>query len=245
MKKIPYIKIPITDMYAYLAPCTPQTKGEILQAILAFGMYQTWPNLALDPVAQQAYSIVKQLIEREVESYQKFCKEQKQKIKKYWNKKQNNDDTTVLPGRNNQLKQEQELKQETKPKQEQEEINTPIPPMPPSAQGESTCPGDFQKNSTHNPRLLAFANQVLACYEANVKTDIQKSIWLRKNRRHLRDILNFCGADITLALRTIRVCILHLKQAGLSGGYAAVCRHLPDYAAQAQQELEEEYGYTK
>lgn len=47
--KIPYIKIPITDMAAYLAPCPPETKGKIFEAVLSFGMYQTWPDLALDP----------------------------------------------------------------------------------------------------------------------------------------------------------------------------------------------------
>ena len=109
--KIPYIKIPITDMVAYLAPYPAETKGKIFEAVLSFGMYQTWPALALPSQAQQAYLIVQQMIEREVKSYQKFCKEQKSKAKKLWNKKQNNDEAAALPPRQCQSKQETKQKQ--------------------------------------------------------------------------------------------------------------------------------------
>lgn len=236
--KIPYIKIPITDMAAYLAPCSAQAKGQILEAVLAFGMYQTWPELALDAAQQQAYQIVQKLIEREIKSYKKFCKEQKSKIQKYWAQTKNADDTTVLPARNNQTKQEQ------KQKQEQENNRTPIPP---TGQGVQTS-AFVCSNPTQDPkqqRLLEFAEQVRLHYEAAVKTPEQSRIWLRQNRRHLRDIFEFCGRDTTLALRTIEKCVLRLKQAGLAGSYGAVCRNLPDYFAQAKAELEEEYGYTK
>ena len=238
-------------MYAYLAPCTPQTKGEILEAILTFGMYQTWPNLALDPAAAQAYNIVKQLIEREIESYQKFCKEQKQKAKKLWDKTSNHAQAVAMPPRQCQTKQKQELKQETKPKQEAKQENTLLlTAQACAAQDASNFSGE--KETTHQPpdesaknQLQTFANEVIKHFEAHVQTDAQKSVWFRRNCRCLKDILAFCGQDNKLALQTIYECIMRLKKDGLSGGYEAVCRNLPEYYAKAKSTLEEEYGYTK
>ena len=128
----------------------------------------------------------------------------------------------------------------TRNKPEPENINTPIPP---TSQGEQVS--SFSQKELEKTRLWAFANEVVKHYEASVQTEEQKAIWFHKNRRQLRDIFEFCGKDTTLALRTILKCIERLKGAGLSGGYAAVCRNLPDYYTQAKQELEEEYGYTK
>lgn len=110
--KIPYIKIPIADIMAYLGPFSFETKGKIFQAILDFGLYQEWSDLELSDREQIGYSNVKEIVENEIKSYKKFCKEQKQKIKNYWQKNQNTDDTNVLPQRNNQTetKTEAELK---------------------------------------------------------------------------------------------------------------------------------------
>ena len=110
--KIPYIKIPIADIMAYLGPFSFETKGKIFQAILDFGLYQEWADLELPEREQIGYSNVKEIVENEIKSYKKFCREQKQKIKNYWQKTKNSDDTNVLPPRNNQAetKQETELK---------------------------------------------------------------------------------------------------------------------------------------
>ena len=234
--KIPYIKIPITDMYAYLSPLPAQNKGQILEAILYYGMYQQWPSLTLTPQQEQAYCIVQEMIEREIKSYKKFCKEQKQKIKKYWAENKNTDDTNVLPPCQNQAKQKQETKTDT------ENINTSTAPTQP-AQEESLF--KLPKKLPNKTKLQQFSNQVLEQFESTVQTREQKGIWFRRNCRCLSDILGFCNQDITLALQTIRVCILRLKKAGFSGGYEAVCRNLPEYAAQAQKELEGEYGFTQ
>ncbi len=231
--KIPYIKIPITDMAAYLAPCNVQEKGLVFQAVLEFGMYQTWPALSLHPPAQQAYTMVQEIIEKEIKNYKKFCKEQKQKIKNYWQKNQTADDTTVLPDRNNQTKQE--TKPEANP--ELKNIYTPIPPGAQPAQGGSTRVfSDREKE-----HFKHFAGQVVKHFEAALVTEEQKRIWFRRNKRALRDIFDFCGQDETLALRTIRTCAQRLQESGLTGGYQAVCRNLPDYYEQARKELEKEY----
>ncbi|MBO4675252.1 MAG: hypothetical protein J5601_04105, partial [Elusimicrobiaceae bacterium] len=109
---IPYIKIPIADIMAYLGSFSYETKGKIFQAVLDFGLYQEWANLELSEREQIGYSNVKEIVENEIKSYKKFCREQKQKIKNHWDKIKNYDDTNVLPLRNNQAetKTEAELK---------------------------------------------------------------------------------------------------------------------------------------
>lgn len=107
--KIPYIKIPIADITAYLSPFSFEVKGKIFQAILNFGLYQEWADLELSEREQIGYSNVKEIVENEIKSYKKFCKEQKQKIKSYWQKNKIADDTNVLPQRNNQAETKAEL----------------------------------------------------------------------------------------------------------------------------------------
>ena len=233
--KIPYIKIPITDMYAYLAPYPAQTKGQIFEAVLHYGMYQNWPALDLPPNQTQSYCIVQQMIEREVQSYKKFCKEQKQKAKKLWDEKQNTVEAVAMPGRQCQSKQETKQKQEAK--QELENINTLTAQAQP-AQGASVL--SQKKKERQKTLLQQFSNAVLENFESAVQTNEQKHIWFKRNCRCLRDILNFCNQDIPLALQTIDVCIRRLEKAGLTGGYEAVCRNLPEYMVRAQQELEEQ-----
>ena len=155
--KIPYIKIPITDMYAYLAPYPAQTKGQIFEAVLHYGMYQNWPALDLPPNQTQSYCIVQQMIEREVQSYKKFCKEQKQKAKKLWDEKQNTVEAVAMPGRQCQSKQETKQKQEAK--QKQENINTSTAQAAP-AQTESALVA--QKNSTLKPCCSSLATKSLS-----------------------------------------------------------------------------------
>ena len=236
--KIPYIKIPITDMYAYLAPYPAQTKGQIFEAVLHYGMYQTWPALDLLPNQTQAYYIVQQMIEREIQSYKKFCKEQKQKIKKYWNKTKNTDDTNVLPPRNNQSKQEtkQETKQKQEAKQEQENINISLTARAKAAQGER----DFSFGNPKKALPAGFVDPVIARFESAVKTPAQKRIFIKNNARYLQDILDFCDHNIPLALQTINVCAERLAKGGVTGGYSAVCRNLPEYYEQAKVRLAEQ-----
>lgn len=100
--KIPYIKIPIADVSAYLAPYSFDIKGKIFQAVLNFGLYQKWDDLELPEHAQLGYTAVQEIVENEIKSYKKFCKEQKQKIKNHWEKIKSADDTNVLPERNYQ-----------------------------------------------------------------------------------------------------------------------------------------------
>lgn len=221
--KIPYIKIPIADISAYLAPFDNETKGKIFQAVLDFGLYQQWADLELPERAKIGYTAVQEIVENEIKSYKKFCKEQKQKIKNHWQKIKNTDDTNVLPVRNNQTKTKTEYinKLLTAPK-----VAERAPSLPKKL-------NDLQK----------FSNAVIENFETNVQTPEQKRIWFKRNCRCLTDILTFCGKNIPLALGAIEACVVRLQKANLSGGYEAVCRNLPEYMAQAQKDnLEANYA---
>ena len=123
-------------------------------------------------------------------------------------------DTDTETETDTETKTETETNTETKT--ETENIITTAP----SAQGRGSL-------------LPRFAAHVLACFEPEVQTPAQKRIWYKRNVRCLKDILEFCGQDTVLALQTIHECLVRLEKAGLSGGYEAVCRHLPEYYAQA------------
>lgn len=87
-------------------------------------------------------------------------------------------------------------------------------------------------------QLEAFAREVARRFEPHVKSQAQHAVWLKRNARCLRDIWQFCGQDTALALQTIAACQERLHQAGLSGGYEAVLRNIPQYYAQARQAMQ-------
>lgn len=89
------------------------------------------------------------------------------------------------------------------------------------------------------PLPAEFVDQVLARFEESVQTSQQRRIFVKNNASNLKDILEFCDHNIPLALQTISVCVRRLQQGGVTGGYAAVCRNLPEYYDKAKKELEE------
>lgn len=95
--------------------------------------------------------------------------------------------------------------------------------------------GQLKPNPKLN-KLQNFSNAVLAEFE-NLETKDQIAVWFKRNCRCLTDILRFCGGDIPTALETIRVCVERLEKAGLTGGYEAVCRNLPEYYQAAKKRL--------
>lgn len=218
--KIPYIKIPIADITAYIAPFSFEAKGKIFQAVLDFGLYQEWADLELSEREQIGYAEVREIVENEIKSYKKFCKEQKIKAKKLWNKKQNHDGAGALPERHSQAEAETEAKTET-------ERNKQLTAAPAAGQ---------ERPKPKLNKLQEFSNAVIAEFE-ELETKEQIAVWFKRNCRCLTDILKFCGGDIPLALEAVRVCVERLEKAGLSGGYEAVCRNLPEYYHEAKKRL--------
>ena len=240
--KIPYIKVYTADLLALSRNVTPEQLGEALLGICE----QAFENSTLyQPQTARETALFEMLTQWKEES-QSALEQHKKKMKKArslrWTKKENSvgqslkNTNAVTVAQHTETETNTETDTETEP--ETENINTPTPP---TAQGEQ----EMGEKKSSNPQLRAFAAQVIERFEAHVQTPAQQRIWYHKNRRHLRDILEFCGQDITLALQTIEECILCLKKEGLTGGYAAVCRNLPEYYAQAKRKLEEAYGYTK
>lgn len=95
--KIPYIKIPVADVAAYLAQFPVESKGAIFQAVLNYGLYQRWDVLELPEHLQSGYAAVQEIVENEIKNYKKFCKDQKEKAKKLWSKKQISDEAAAMP----------------------------------------------------------------------------------------------------------------------------------------------------
>lgn len=242
--KIPYIKIPIADIYAYLAPLDDASKGQIFNAVLEFGLYQNWADLELSEAGQKSYTAVKEIVENETKNYKKFLKMQKEKIKKRWEKNEFSDGTAVCT-RNNKTEAETEAETETdinKLLTAQQSCAGPEPEKiktGPVKKSETPLFGGdrFLKKKRELNHLQRFSNEVLAQYEEPMD-DVQKGIWFKRNARCLTDILNFCGKDIPFALATIGECADRLQKAGLSGGYEAVCRNLPEYFAEAKKKTE-------
>lgn len=220
--KIPYIKIPIADVSAYLAPFDNETKGKIFQAVLNYGLYQKWDEIELNEKGQIGYTAVQEIVENEIKSYKKFCKDQKEKIKKHWEKVKSTDDTGVLPQRNNQT--------ETKTETETEYIKRHTAAKPQTVPDVPKKLNDLQK----------FSNAVIENFEPDLKTDAEIGIWYKRNCRCLSDILNFCGKDISLGIATIDACLERMEKAHIVGaGYEAVCRNLPYYREEGRKRLHE------
>lgn len=219
--KIPYIKIPIADVSAYISSFSDEAKGKILQAVLDFGLYQEWADLELSEREKIGYAAVQEIVENEIKSYKKFCREQKNKAKKMWDKKQNHDEAAAMPNpKFTKCQTETEAKAET-------DIN--------KQHTAALAAGQVKPNPKLN-KLQNFSNAVLAEFES-LETKDQIAVWFKRNCRCLTDILRFCGGDIPTALETIHVCVERLEKAGLTGGYEAVCRNLPEYYQAAKKRL--------
>lgn len=219
--KIPYIKIPIADVSAYISSFSFEAKGKILQAVLDFGLYQEWADLELSEREKIGYAAVQEIVENEIKSYKKFCREQKNKAKKMWDKKQNHDEAAAMPDSvSSKCQTETETKAET-------DINKQHTAAP--AAGQVSPKPKLNK-------LQEFSNAVLAEFE-ELETKDQIAVWFKRNCRCLSDILKFCGGEIPVGLAVIRVCVERLEKAGLSGGYEAVCRNLPEYYHEAKKRL--------
>ena len=202
---------------------TASQAGEVIQAIFAHVHKRAIPAFS-SPEAHITFKCIQKDITFDINKYQKVCEKRKASAEKRWTAR-NAKKCKCIHNEDEEIRRD-------------ENINTPIPPTSQGAQ--TVCEKEFS-----NPGLEAFAAQVIEHFEANVQTPVQRRIWYHKNRRHLRNILEFCGQDIPLAFQTIKECILYLKKEGLTGGYAAVCRNLPDYYAQAKQKREESYGYNR
>ena len=238
--KLPYVKLYTADLLAASRHLTAQQLGEALLGICE----QAFENATdYQPETAREQAFFEQLLCWKNEAEQSYKQRKKagrkggrvtgQKSKKIVGSE------IKIPASSTTLKQT-ETDTETETETETENNITPIPP---TAQGENIRSlsgkekelAEFARQADKG--LSEFARRVAKRFEENVRTEDQHRIWFHKNRRKLKDIWEFCGKDIPLALQTISVCARSLEKAGLTGGYAAVCRNLPEYMFRAQQEL--------
>ncbi len=193
--------------------------GEVIRAIYAYVNGREVPLFA-DAATQIAFQCIQKDLVFDLDKYKKVCEKRKQSAQKRWTKKH--------AKKCKSIHNEDEDDDEDEEMRREENISTA---QPTPAQGESASSLSSPKTTLHR-----FGAKVLEHFEPPLNAT-QQEIWFKRNARCLRDILRFCEENIPLALQTIDVCLARLQQAGLTGGYEAVCRNLPEYLEKARTQM--------
>lgn len=207
-----------------VAKLSDKQAGVLFKAIFRYVAAHEKPESLNDSAVVMAFDFICQDLDYNAARYAEVCQKRKEAINKRWHGIEKN--TNLYNSLHNEVDNEVDVEVEV----ENENINT-FTAQPRAAQGVSTF--------LTNPKtpLQRFALRVLEHFEPHVKTMDQKIVWFKRHCRELRDILRFCGENITLALQTIDVCLTQMEKSGLSCGYAGVLRNIPEYYAKAQEQL--------
>ena len=244
--KIPYLKIYPADVLAMSRNLTTDQLG---QAVLGICEQAFQNDTAYQPQThneEQFFELLTHWKEEAQEALQSQHERMKKARKKRWVKPKNTVGQSLMDAGSEWVSQqpETETKPETEPHPQTEpetEKNILTAAQPGPQEAGKTSWGD-KEHKLSQTLLQVFAGEAAERFEPEVKNPQQFQIWFKRNARCLRDILNFCSQDIPLALQTISVCAYRLQKAGLTGGYEAVCRNLPEYYAAAKVELEEDHA---
>ncbi len=236
--KIPYVKLYTADLLAASRYLTAQQIGDAILA-LCESAFENDTAYTPDTAREEAFfNMLLNWKEEAQRAYKQNKKVAQKAARARWKKQAvSGDAPSISSACTTPLCQtETETKTETEPNTETENINI-FTAQPKAAQSNPTL-----SPAKKLPLPAEFVDQVIERFEKPIETDTQKHIFLKRNARCLKDILDFCDHNIVLALQTISVCARRLQQAGFSGGYEAVCRHLPEYYDKAKKELTEQ-GY--
>lgn len=227
-----------TRLEPIVAKLSDKQAGVLFKSILKYAANGTSATLE-DSAVDIVFEVVRQDIDYTSAKYADVCKKRKEAVQKRWAEKQKNrKNTNVFKSIQNDTNAYKRVHNDNDVDNDND-IHTSI----------NTCENNNKlltatKAADSKPKskrelndLQKFSNAVLERFE-DPMDDVQKGIWFRRNCRNLSDILNFCGKNISLGLETISVCVERLQKAGLSGGYEAVCRNLPEYMAQAKKKVE-------
>ncbi len=234
--KIPYIKIYTADLLAASRYLTSEQLGDAILGVceLAFENKTVYePNT---PREKDFFEMLLQWKEEAKNLYKQNKSIARRAARCRWKKDSVSDGTPSIIHTTTPTTYQTETKTETKTETETENINTLTAPLNAAQEARAVS---FKKTGKLGPLSMEFVEQVLARFESAVQTPAQKCIFVKRNARCLKDIFDFCDQDITLALQTISVCVRRLQKAGLTGGYEAVCRNLPEYYEKAKAELAE------
>lgn len=247
MRTPAFLKFYGKDMFIFTTGLKNSEKAAIFDGIIHLNIYGFWPEkikklCEKNENFSKNFQKISELFSKNLENYEKICERNLQNAKGKSLKNKENQNPVATQPFNTETEAETEAEDNkllTAPQkngagQEPEKIKTE-----PVKKSETPLFGGdrfLKKKRELNP-LQQFSNEVLAQYEEPMN-DVQKGIWFKRNCRCLADILNYCGKDIPLALATIGECADRLQKAGLSGGYEAVCRNLPEYYAEAKKKTE-------
>ncbi len=231
--KIPYIKIYTADLLAVCRKLTDEQLGSAVLGICEQAFENDTAYLPDTPQEERLFALLTQWKDEALESYEQNKKKMKKARSARWKKQENVVGKSLRNmfegGIAQQTDTETDTETETETKTETETENISLTAQAPAAQGERA----------KTPLPAEFVDRVIERFEQAVATPAQREIFVRRNARCLKDILGFCDHNISLALQTISVCARRLEQGGVSGGYEAVCRNLPEYYEKAKQELQE------
>ncbi len=234
--KIPYIKIYTADLLAVCRKLTDEQLGSAVLGICEQAFENDTTYLPDTPQEERLFALLTQWKDEAQKSYLQNKKVSQKAAKARWQKKSVSGGASSIVAGHNQPKCQTETETETKTETETETDteteteNISLTAQAPAAQGERA----------KTPLPAEFVDRVIERFEQAVATPAQREIFVRRNARCLKDILGFCDHNISLALQTISVCARRLEQGGVSGGYEAVCRNLPEYYEKAKQELQED-----
>lgn len=239
--KIPYIKLYTADLLAVCRKMTDEQLGSAVLGICEQAFENDTAYLPQTLQEERLFGLLTQWKDEAQQSYQQNKKKMKKARSSRWKKPENivgqslsnTTEGIVTQQTDTETETDTETDTETEAETEAETETISLTAQAPAAQGERAV---FEKKT---PLPAEFVDQVIARFEQAVTTAVQKEIFVRRNARCLKDILSFCDHDIPLALQTISVCARRLAKGGVSGGYEAVCRNLPEYYEKAKQELQE------
>ena len=223
--KIPYIKIYTADLLAVCRKLTDEQLGSAVLGICEQAFENDTAYLPDTPQEERLFALLTQWKDEALESYEQNKKKMKKARSARWKKQEN----VVGKSLRNMFEGGIAQQTDTETDTETETENISLTAQAPAAQGERA----------KTPLPAEFVDRVIERFEQAVATPAQREIFVRRNARCLKDILGFCDHNISLALQTISVCARRLEQGGVSGGYEAVCRNLPEYYEKAKQELQE------
>ena len=227
--KIPYIKIYTADLLAVCRKLTDEQLGSAVLGICEQAFENDTAYLPDTPQEERLFALLTQWKDEALESYEQNKKKMKKARSARWKKQENVVGKSLRNMFEGGIAQQTDTETETETDTETETENISLTAQAPAAQGERA----------KTPLPAEFVDRVIERFEQAVATPAQREIFVRRNARCLKDILGFCDHNISLALQTISVCARRLEQGGVSGGYEAVCRNLPEYNEKAKQELQE------
>ncbi len=224
--KIPYIKLYTADLLAASRHLTSEQLGDAVLGLCESAFEKHTLYEPQTPHEKKFFNLLLQWKNESKCAYRHNKKLASHAAKVRWKKQTVSDGASSIISHTASKPCHTETETET----ETENINTL------TAQTVSALEKKISKTGT---LPLEFVEQVISRFESAVQTPMQRAVFVKRNARCLKDIFDFCDQNIALALQTISVCVRRLQKAGLTGGYEAVCRNLPEYYEKAKAELAE------